>query len=165
LLHRDDLESNPASLRPVKSPLDLREVIRLDQEGNFRPLRAAPNLRRGWTYHVPNLASLQLALDYLYPAALANWMLWRHGQFPVTPWKETAERQTGRFHIVSKIDETALHDLVASRCQSGCLKQRFWPPVSQSAHADANEIPLLCPEACNFFVGKARTELKGADED
>jgi sirohydrochlorin cobaltochelatase len=165
LIHRDDLESDSASLHRVQSPADLRELIRLDRDGNFRTLRAAPNLRRGWIHHAPDLPSLQLALDYLYPAELANWTLWRHQQLPTTPWSETAERQTGRFRIVHEVDETVLRELVTCHCRAGCLKQRLWPPALQSIQTNANEIPLLCPEACNFLVGKAREKLKGSSED
>jgi sirohydrochlorin cobaltochelatase len=165
LLHRDDFESNPASLRDVTSPAGLRELVRLDREGNFRPLRAAPNLRRGWVHHAPDLPGLQLALDYLYPAALANWRLWQDHELLPTPWSETARRQTGRFRIVRETDETSLRELVRRHCRAGCLKQRLWPPAFESIRADADEIPLLCPEACNFLVGKAREKLKGADEE
>lgn len=165
LIHRDDLEGDPASLRSVESPAGLREWIRLDRSENFRPLRAAPNLQRGWIYRAANLAHLQLALDYLYPAELANWLLWRQGKLPATPWQETAERQTGRFRIVREIVAPDLEFLVEHHCQAGCLKQRLWPPAKQSMHADANEIALLCPEACNFLVGKARAKLKGTDEE
>ena len=35
LLHQDDLENNPANLRRLQSDEDLRELIRLDREGNF----------------------------------------------------------------------------------------------------------------------------------
>jgi sirohydrochlorin cobaltochelatase len=165
LLHRDDLESNPAALRRLTSPEDLRELIRLDPEGHFRPLRAAPNLRRGWLFHAPDLRSLQLALDYLYPAELANWALGRHGGLTATPWSETADRQSGRFRIVREIDDAAIHELVMQNCQRGCLKRRLWAPASQPVEAAASEIPFLCPEACNFLVGKAREKLKGPGED
>jgi sirohydrochlorin cobaltochelatase len=165
LLHRDDLASDPASLRRVESMADLRELIRLDREGNFRPLRASPSLRRGWIHHAPDLRSLHLALDYIYPAALANWMLRRQQRLPITPWNETAERQTGRFRIVREIDGTVFYELVSRHCQAGCLKQRLWPPSLESIRTDANEIPLLCPEACNFLVGKAREKLKGSGEE
>jgi sirohydrochlorin cobaltochelatase len=165
LLHQGDLESDPDALRILPSPEDLRELIRLDREGNFRPLRAAPNLRRGWLLHAPDLPGLQLALDYLYPAALANWTLWRQGALPTTPWRETAERQTGRFRIVREIDDTGIQELVAHACQPGCLKKRLWPPATQSVEALPREIPLICPEACNFLVGKARERLKGPDEE
>jgi sirohydrochlorin cobaltochelatase len=165
LTHRDDLESDPASLRRLPSAEDLRELIRLDREGNFRPLRAAPNLRRGWLLRAPDLPGLQLAFDYLYPAGLANWTLWNHDALPTTPWSETAERQTGRFRIVREIDDAAIKELVAAHCRPGCLKQRLWSPAAQSLEIGPHEIPLLCPEACNFLVGKAREKLKGPDEE
>jgi len=165
LLHAADLENDPDSLRLIESVDELRELIRTNNEGHFRPLRAAPDLRRGWIYRAPDVTALRLALDYLYPAALANWTLWQNGQLPVTPWPETAERQTGRFRIVREIDVTALHDLVTQYCEPGCLKQRLWPPAAEPVQASPNELPLLCPEACNFLVSKAREKLKGSAEE
>ena len=165
LMHHEDLKSDPACLRHLRSLEDLRDLIRLDREGNFRPLRAAPNLRAGWFLHAPDLRSLLLALDYIYPAELANWMLWRHDALPVTPWRETAERQTGRFRIVREMDDAALQELTAQFCRPGCRKQKLWAPVSQSIETVPNEIPLICPEACNFLVGKAREKLKGPGEE
>jgi len=163
IFHRDDLDRDPASLRILPSPEDLRELIRLDRAGNFRPLRAAPTLRNGWLLHVPGLPSLQLALDYIYPAELANWMLWRHAALPTTPWTETAGRQTGRFQIVSEIGEAGVQELVAQHCQPGCLKQRLWPAESPPLRAPLDEIPLICPEACNFLVAQARKKLRAAE--
>jgi len=165
LLHRDDLETDAQLLRELSSLDDLRELIRLDRGKNFRPLRAAPNLRSGWLWSSVHLSDVILALDYLYPSALANWKLQQINQLPVTPWKETAERQTGRFRIVREIDGTALGDLVTDVCQAGCLKKRLWPPAAQPVDVPSNEIPLVCPEACNYFVDKAREKLKGPAVD
>ncbi len=165
VLHRNDLGTNPATLRILPSPEDLRELIRLDLEGKFRPLRAAPNLRSGWLLHAPDLLSLQLALDYIYPAELGNWTLWQQGALPVTPWRETTERQSGRFRVVREADEAFVQETVAQVCQSGCLKRRLWPPAPQTVEAAPGEIPLVCTEACNFFVGKAREKLKGSGQE
>jgi sirohydrochlorin cobaltochelatase len=165
LLHQDDLDGNPAGLRLLNSPEDLRELVLLNREGNFRPLRAAPNLRRGWLLHAPDRRSLQLAFDYLYPAGLANWTLWRQGALGMTSWHETAERQTGRFRIVRKIDDVAIQELVEHVCRPGCLKRRLWHPAAQPVEAPPQEIPILCPEACNFLVDKAREKLKGPEEE
>jgi len=165
LRHRDDCNIDLVKLQRVSSIAGLREWIRLDCHGKFRPLRAAPNLRRGWIYPAGDLAALHLALDYLYPAALANGTLARQAQLEATPWRETAERQTGRFRIVREIDDAALHALVAQHCQPGCLKRRLWPPAAQPVRESPGEIPLLCPEACNFLVAKAREKLNGADEE
>jgi sirohydrochlorin cobaltochelatase len=163
--HRDDLERDPASLRHVRSAADLRELVLRDRQGNFRPLRAAPNLSRGWLIHAPDLRSLQLALDYIYPAALANWTLSLKNVLPVAPWPETAERQTGRFRIVREIDNAAIQGLVAQVCARECAKHRLWTPNAQSVQPSPNEIPLLCPEACNYLVGKAREKIKGSGEE
>ena len=165
VFHRGDLDRDPASLRILPSPEDLREMIRIDRAGNFRPLRASPNLRDGWLLHAPGLPSLQLALDYIYPTALANWMLWRHVALPTTPWPETTGRQTGRFNVVREIDEPAMLELVTLHCQPGCLKQRLWPTGSPPLHAPLDEIPLICPEACNFLIAQAREKLKGPGEE
>ena len=165
VMHQDDLESDPAGLHRLQSPKELRELIRLDPERNFRPLRAAPNLRRGWLLHAPDLPSLQPAFDYLYPAELANWVLWKQNALPTTLWRETADRQTGRFRIAREIDAAAIQELVAHVCQPGCLKRRLWSPAAQPVEAGPNEIPLLCPEACNYLVAKAREKLKGPDEE
>ena len=165
LLHRNDLADDKAGLRRLSATEDWRELVRLDREGLYRPLRAAPNLRRGWIYHAPDLSGLQLALDYLYPAALANWRLWRHQELNSTAWRETAGRQSGRFRIVRELDEAAVDGLVVRHCQPGCLKQRLWSPAGQTLQAGASEIPLLCPEACNYLVSQARAKLKGPEED
>jgi len=165
LLHRDDLNSDPATLRQISTWEEIREVIRLDRNGSFRPLRAAPNLPSGWRWSGVHLSFMLRVLDYFYPATLANWSLALKGQLQITSWRETAERQTGRFRIVREIDEAALQELVAGTCDTGCQKQRLWSPAAETISAQANEIPLLCPEACNYFVGKAREKLKGTAED
>ncbi len=165
LRHQDDADEGPDALQSLRSLEELRQWIRLDSAGDFRPLRAAPNLQRGWLYRATDWAGLHAALDYLYPAELANWLLWKEGRLPLTPWRETAERQTGRFRIVREMDENALAELVATNCEPGCLKRRLWSPAGQSVKSSGGEIPLLCPEACNFLVGKAREKLKGPETE
>jgi sirohydrochlorin cobaltochelatase len=165
VLHRADLYARRSNLWVLSSVEDLRELIRLDREEKFRPLRAAPNLRHGWLLRAPDLAAVQLAFDYLYPGELANWMLWKQQTLPVTPWRETAGRQSGRFRIVREIDDAAIRDVIEQVCAPGCLKKRLWPPATQPIEIGPAEIPLLCPEACNFLVGQAREKLKGPGED
>jgi sirohydrochlorin cobaltochelatase len=163
LRHRDD--AGRSDLRELTSLAEIRELVRLDEAGNFRPLRAAPSLRRGWIYRARDEAGLREALDYFYPAEIANAGLWRDGQLEVTSWKETAERQTGRFRIVRDLPHPELRELVLDICRRGCLKRRLWAPAGQEVTPEPNEIPLLCPEACNYLVGKAREKLKGPETE
>jgi sirohydrochlorin cobaltochelatase len=150
-------------LRELASLADLQELVRLDAAGNCRPLMAAPNLRRGWFHRARHEADLRDALDILYPAEAANAALARADLLAVTPWRETAERQTGRFRIVRVLSEADLNELVTGVCEAGCLKCRLWLPAAERIDAAESEIPLLCPEACNYLVEKAREKLKGPE--
>lgn len=162
--HVDDAQSPPETLREVDVDA-LLDIIRTDREGQFRPLRAAPNLLRGWIMNLFGFEAAQAALDYFYPAAIANWSLYQEGKLPITPWQETAERQTGRFRVLRELDEAGVHEVVSHYCERGCLKRRLWSPAAQDVSPAPNEIPLLCPEACNFLVEKARAHLKGTDDE
>ncbi len=152
-------------LRELTSLEEIRELVRLDAAGEFRPLRAAPSLRRGWRYHARDEQALREALGYIYPAEIANAELWRAENLPITPWHETAERQTGRFRIVRELDDAGLGEMVATICERQCLKQRLWSPAAEPIADAAGDIPLLCPEACNYLVGKAREKLKGPETE
>jgi sirohydrochlorin cobaltochelatase len=163
LRHMED--EGLTNLQVLGSLDDIREWIRLDVQGYFRPLRAAPNLRRGWIYRAKDLRGVREALDYFYPSEIANWKFQRNGALSVTPWIETAERQSGRFRIVRELDDAAVRELVENVCSKGCLKRRLWAPAAQLIEPAESKIPLLCPEACNYFVGKAREKLKGPETD
>jgi sirohydrochlorin cobaltochelatase len=165
LRHEDDGAVAEETLITIFSLKDLRDWIRADREENFRPLRAAPNLRRSWIMRANDMTELQSILDYLYPAEVANGLLWSEKKLPTTAWQETAERQSGRFRVVREIDGAGIQELVANVCERGCLKRRLWAPVEKSVEAGRNEIPLLCPEACNYLIGKAREKLKGPEEE
>ncbi len=61
--------------------------------------------------------------------------------------------------------ESGVRELVTGLCEGGCLKQRLWSPAEETIEVDEQAIPLLCPEACNYLVGKAREKLKGPELD
>jgi hypothetical protein len=161
LRHVEDLGRK--DLKKVDSLAALREIVKVDAEGNFRSLRGAPTLQTGWGMSGLDLAGLVEALDTIYPAALANWALREGGRLEVTEYRETAERQTGRFAIVKTLTETQVGELVSDVCVKGCLKKRLWIPLSEIPNPPS-EIPLWCSEACNYLVGKAREKIKGPEE-
>jgi len=150
----------------IASLEELRRVILTDSKGNFRPLRAAPDLRSDWYMKAKDVKELRAIIDYVYPAALANWVIWRSQKTASgTPWESTAERQSGRFRIVRELDDASLRELTGQVCDKGCLKRRLWHPETQLVEENRYTIPLVCPEACNYFVSKAREQLKGPETD
>src|SRR5919198_94787 len=69
LFHRDDEARD--DLEMFQDPEDAIEIARYDDSGNYRPLKTAPNLRRGWRMQLRTFDELRRALDHFYPGRLA----------------------------------------------------------------------------------------------
>lgn len=139
-----------------------RDLAHFDDAGKFRPLKTAFDLRHGWRLQLGDLAALRTALDYFYPAMTGIWQSWTAGTLQSVPLRETLGRQTGMYRVTQKITDTQAEALVAGFC-AGCLKQRLWTlnGRQETAIPDTPEsFPLLCHEACNLLVGKAREVVK-----
>jgi sirohydrochlorin cobaltochelatase len=177
--HRDD-GALPAEGLELLDEARASELAQTDVEGKYRPLKTAPNLRRGWRLIVRDAITLRATLDCFYPGRLAAWSAWSKGQLRTTPLRETLERQTGMYRVAQKITDAQATELVASFCRSdgGCLRTILWkrdaagaaasdllpsekfdPLHDQTGH-NAQAIPLLCQEACNLLVAEARAVVK-----
>lgn len=143
---------------------DAIAIAATDAHGNFRPLKTAPNLRRGWELEVGGLGELRLALDFLYPAALGNWRAALRGENLSHPLAETLGRQTGMYRITAKLDSAEALGIAKSLCSAGCLRRILWTvdgtPPRSTGICEAGEIPLLCTDACSLFLGEARRTVK-----
>lgn len=152
-----------------------REIARHDAAGEFRPVKTAPSLIRGWQLHLADLPALALALDFLYPAALGNWQRLTAGRTEIPTLRETLGRQTGIYRVTQLIRDEEAATLVADTCGAGCLRRVLWPLESGKpwptlpdekqtppAHSPAagGEFPLLCINPCQVLVGGARSVVK-----
>jgi sirohydrochlorin cobaltochelatase len=171
LQHRDD--GPRADWNEFTGAEVARELAHFDDAGKFRPLKTAPNLRHGWRLHLADLADLRRALDYFYPAMLGVWLSHRCGSLAAVPLRDTLARQTGMYAVTKKITDAQAQTLIGGFCRSdsGCLKRILWPiapgvPVTslpaEKFHSEsgAETLPLLCHEACNLLVAKAREVVK-----
>jgi sirohydrochlorin cobaltochelatase len=186
LCHRVDAADD--DLEIFRSPEDAIEIARYDDAGNYRPLKTAPNLRRGWWMELETQEELKRALDHFYPGRLAVFVAWQRGQLRTTPLRETLDRQSGMYRIAAKISDAQIDDLVADFCRSegGCLRTILWKRDSRDAIASTKlptqkfdpawdqvqapgrpgsatpaTVPLLCQEACNLLVAACRKVVKG----
>lgn len=154
---REDLEI-------FHSPEDALGIARCDDSGDYRPLKTAPNLRRGWELRLDSLAALRLALDGIYPAALGNWRAVLRGEKIAHPLRETLNRQTGMYRITGLLTRDEAARLITSLCRPGCLRQILWPIESAdpapAPAAPEGRIPLFCTNPCSHFLGKAREAVK-----
>ncbi len=174
-------------LEIFSSPNDAAELAKFDDDGNYRPLKTAPNLRHGWKLELNDLSELRLALDLFYPGRLAALAAWEANRLTATPLRETLSRQSGMYRVAAKISDQEIDVLVGRFCRSyggapGCLRTILWArdesgarpslrlpldkfiaPLDQTGRGE-KVIPLLCQEACNLLVANARETVRGRIE-
>ena len=161
---RHEQDSAASDLQIFSSPDDATEIARWDDNGEYRPLKTAPNLRHGWELRLDSMESLRLALDLLYPAALGNWRAVLLGEKIAPPLRETLNRQTGMYRITGLLTRDEATQILGSLCRPGCLRQILWPLETGEEVPQANtpegRIPLFCTNVCSLFLGKARETVK-----
>lgn len=160
LRHASD--AGRAHLREHHGAEAARHLANLDAAGVFRPLKTAPNLITGWRLQLADAAALRQALDYFYPAMTGVWLSQQRGELAPVALRETLGRQTGMYRVTQKLTDPEARALIDSFC-AGCLKQRLWEisaPNPQSPVFPPHTFPLLCHEACNLLVAKAREVVK-----
>ncbi len=158
LRHVEDAGVNRERLDPHDHPRAAREVARLTERGEHRPLKSAPNLRRGWSLRVADPAGLFVAMNYLYPAGVVHWHLHRGARLDVTSYRENAARQSGMYKRVQRLSDTGVQNAARACCEDDvCLKRTLWDVddgTPLEAERGKGEIP--CPEPCSIFVSFAR---------
>lgn len=154
--HLDDAELEGLSV--YEDPREAREISKRTEEGEYRPLKSAPNLRRGWLLRVSDDKALAVAMNHLYPAALVHWYLHREGRLEVTNYRENAARQSGIYKRVQRLTDEGVQDAAKACCEDTvCLKKTLWDVDDDNPlqmDRGAGEIP--CPEPCSVFVSFAR---------
>ncbi len=156
LRHADDL--GRGDLAKHEGANAARQLANLDDAGAYRPLKTAPDLRRGWRLALRDVEELRRALDYFYPAMTGVWQSQLLGALRPVPFCETLDRQTGMYRITQKITGEQSRALIDSFC-AGCLKCRLWDGQMPTPD-DTSRIPLLCHEACNLLIAEARKVVK-----
>ena len=179
LSHRDDEASTELSIS--SDPEAAIGIARYDDNGNYRPLKTAPNLQHGWQLEVLDLNQLRVALDYFYPGRLAVYEAWKDDRLETTTLCDTLNRQSGMYRVAAKISDAQIDSLVGNFCRSdsGCLRTILWkrdaqgkvastklsPEKFDTSHdqtgARRSCIPLLCQEMCNLLVAECRKVVKG----
>lgn len=156
LRHAADSATPPDSLREVAIEA-LRELAQTTETGAFRPLKSAPNLRRGWRTSLPDERRLETALGHLYPGAIADWFSARQPELPVTHYREFTSRQTGMYRITTMLDDAQAATVIRACCDAQfCLKRRLWTVPGLEPDADGVPSAVPCLEPCAVFLEFAR---------
>lgn len=163
--HVDDDQVAAEGLRLV--PLDeLRALANHTAAGEFRPLKAAPNLRAGWLCRLVSEAELELALNQLYPGALADWFAARQPAPPVTHYREFTARQSGMYRITTMLTDPQAAQVIRACCDARfCLKCRLWTVPGLAADAAEAKCLIPCLEPCAVMLEFARKAVRIEQEE
>ncbi|HYE33280.1 MAG TPA: DR2241 family protein [Methylomirabilota bacterium] len=155
---RNASDSNaPATALRAIPPAEMRGLALFTREGNFRPLRTAPDLASGWMCSVANEQELEHALQMVYPGALPDWHAVQTGFARVTHFPAFASRQTGIYATLPSLTEEEAEKVTAACCaSSGCIKQRFWTVTGGKSVEEPNPLRIPCLEPCAVFMEFAR---------
>ncbi len=179
LCHRDDQTND--HVETFAQAEDAIEIARYDDDGNYRPLKTAPNLRHGWRLNLADADQLGRTIDYFYPGRLAMIEAWNQNRLITTSLRDTLNRQSGMYRIAAKISDEQIEEVVGNFCRSsdGCLRTILWkrdgeggvastelPPEKFDPGFDQTgknrrAVPLLCQEGCSLLVNECREAVKG----
>ena len=164
LRHVADSDASADELDQYEHPRVIRELIRENDRGDYRPLAYAPTLPTGWRLADVGPGALLAAVEAVSPASVSNWHLEREGELDVTHWRSAAARHTGIYAVVEELPDEGVHALAEALCE-GCVKRREWD-LDETIPIDANrgdgEFP--CREPCSLAIAAAREFLALEEE-
>jgi hypothetical protein len=157
--HQADQASDSTPLQPF-SRTQLRELAQRTATGEFRPLRSAPDLQRGWKVEVTTLAELEEALNLIYPGSVADWFAAESG-VRATNYREFTNRQSGMYRITQMLTDAQAQRVARACCHPRfCLKQRLWTVGQEVAEREEGAPTIACLEPCAILLEMARKAMR-----
>jgi hypothetical protein len=149
-----DASDDQLELHPVTA---LRALAQFSANGAFRPLKSAPNLRRGWRAEAPDEATLELALNHLYPSAIADWFAARRDPLPITSYRQFTARQSGMYRITTFLNDAVAGAAIRACCHPDfCIKRRLWTVDGLEPDTPQRKSLIPCLEPCAILLEFAR---------
>ncbi|KAA0240866.1 hypothetical protein EDM76_01285 [bacterium] len=135
---------------PVEVSLEgLREFVRADDHGRYRPLPGARTLPHGWEVRCASAGELRTAIDEVYPLALQHISQHERGDLRVVALDDVLQRQSGRYALAAGLSGKGREAACRALC-SRCVRTPSW----QEGTLPEEAIP--CPEACSVLIALCR---------
>lgn len=158
LSHAQD--ATASSLRTVTLG-DLRDMAQFTSAKQFRPLKSAPTLQKGWRFIAPSSRALEGGLSCLYPGAVADWFAGQQPEPPVTHYRDFTSRQTGMYRITTMLSDEQVATVARACCHERfCLKQRLWTVEGLATDTVPEKSLIPCLEPCAILLEFARTAMR-----
>ena len=155
------LADRDASSLRVLSVEQLRALADFTEQKQYRPLKSAPTLPRGWSCVARDLADLDDALRHLYPGAVADWFAAQQPAPPITHYREYTARQTGMYRTTTMLTDAQVAQVARAGCHARfCLKRRRWTVDGLPEDAASEKSLIPCLEPCAVLLEFARASAR-----
>lgn len=168
------------SLEVHTNPDHARDISLYSEDGEYRFTKGELSLKRGWLFQLQSIEEVRQTLDLFYPASLGIWKAWKEDSVRIQNLRDKLSRQTGMYRRTRNVSEEGAQELVRTLCgpSNKCVKKILWQIDEDTPLADSEAsrfegvlggcnkqaIPLLCQEACNFFVAETRKKVQAEFE-
>ena len=126
----------------------LREHVRLDDHGRYRPLSGARTMPGNWRASLPENLT-EAAIEAIYPQALLHQQQAAQGTLRVVTFEDVVARQRGRYRIAGELGAEGRERARAALCGQ-CVRTPVWGGEAPSSDA------MPCPEPCSVMVALCR---------
>ncbi len=131
------------------SPAALRDWVRFDDAGMYRPFPGARTLRHDWHVHCATREQLVEALDTIYPLALRHTGQWHAGTLRLVSLDDVLARQSGRADRAAALSDQG-RTVASHLLCGGCVRTPMWRGDTLPAAG------IACPEPCSILVSLCR---------
>ena len=132
----------------------LRDWLRFDDLGRYRPLPGARTMRGGWRLQCHEGLTLPQAVAVAYPQVERHIVARQEGTLRVVSLEEVLSRQFGRYAVANELPQSA-RDVAADTVCARCVKSPLWRPTTGPL-TEGTSLPLPCPEPCSVVVSLCR---------
>ena len=165
LRHVADWETDAGKLKLYNAE-DALGIGQFTEEDAFRPLKSAPNLRRGWRIVARSDLELEAALNRLYPGFIPDLFAVRTSSTHVTHYREFTNRQTGMYRITTFLSDADAVAMAGKCCAARyCLKERLWSVEGQPGNPAEEKSVIPCLEPCAILLEYARKVVRASQRE
>lgn len=145
--HNRDAGRPPETLDILEDVPAVRDHIRYDDDGQYRPLSGARTLPTGWIAQLRSREELVRVIETVYPASIYNWYRERDGRLDVTMYDAAVARQSGRFAKLEAVSAAGIHRSIEACCDN-CVRRPAWT----TGEAKDTDDVIPCREPCSFLL-------------
>ena len=172
--HQED--AGKPGLKVFTDPHDAIEIARYDDDGKYRPLKTAPNLRHDWQLQLNRPRERRIGVGFSLSRRIGNRLgCFTQARLRTVNLRHTLARQTGMYAVVRKslMSRRNPWSSIPAIMSDGCLRHILWSisphrrtslsRLAAEAQPSENEIPVALRGSLQLAGRRRAKDAQGGD--